>query len=81
MLDKLEEFDRQVWEKQPRVVEDMAHVLGGAGVGLLIYSNVARWARPVGYALMAVSLLGHVYALVAPQSKLGVTETHLRRAA
>ncbi len=77
MLTKLEELDRQVWEGR-RVLEDTTHVLGGAGVGLLIYSTVARWARPLGYALLGLSFLLHLYAFVAVQAKIERTEPRTR---
>lgn len=81
MLDELEKWDRQIWEKHSRVLEDVTHSIGGVGVGLMVYSSVARWARPLGYGLVAISLLFHLYALLAPQSKLREIETRLKRAA
>ncbi len=80
MLARLEEMDRQVWEGH-RLLEDITHVLGGAGVGLLIYSSVARWARPIGYILMGMSVLLHLYALMAMPMRLGAKQFRLRRAA
>ncbi|MCL5959340.1 MAG: hypothetical protein M1358_08480 [Chloroflexi bacterium] len=87
MLNKLEEMDRQVWDAHPRMLEDVTHVLGGAGVGLLVYSAVARWARPIGYTLLGMSFFLHLYAFVAAQPKIParpkieVPEPKMRRAA
>lgn len=52
-------------KKHPAYVASI-HAIGGMGIGILIASPVAgehpvRW----GLALMAISLLGHIYAWFA----------------
>lgn len=77
MFNTLEELDRSVWDGR-HVLEDVTHVLGGVGVGLLVYSAVARWARPLGYALMGLSVLLHGYAFVTASFKVSATEHRTR---
>lgn len=42
------------------------HVIGGVGIGLLLYPFITGTDTfSIGVALIAVSILGHVYAAVA----------------
>ncbi len=78
MLARLEEADRQVWAGRSHVLEDVTHALGGAGVGLLVYSAVARWARPIGYVLIGLSFLLHLYAFVTAPRMARTAEARKR---
>jgi hypothetical protein len=80
MLRQLDELDRQVWDGR-HMLEDVTHVLGGIGVGLLVYSRVARWARPLGFALLGLSALLHLYALVVTQAAPRTSAASLRQVA
>ena len=71
LMSPLEEMDRQVWERHSRVLEDVTHVLGGVGLGLLAYSAIARWARPIGAVFVGLSFLLHLYAFVTSRPAVG----------
>ena len=73
MLEQIEKADRQMWEGHSRVLEDVTHMLGGVGLGLLAYSALRKNARPVGYALMGLSVLLHLYALTTAHAGPGGT--------
>ena len=62
MLRDIEEANRRVWEGHSHKFEDMTHVIGGIGFGLLMYSAVEKQARPLGVALVALSAALHLYA-------------------
>ncbi|MBI4492077.1 MAG: hypothetical protein HY690_04720 [Chloroflexi bacterium] len=77
MLTQIEAAYRQtagfMWEDKP-LQREVAHALGGVGLGLLVYPGVARQARPLGYALLGLSALMHLYAFwtMAARRRTGV---------
>lgn len=62
MLERMERRNRQVWEGHPRSFEDFTHVLGGVGLGLLLYGLVRPSARRLGWLMVGLSAALHVYA-------------------
>ena len=52
--------------KEHQVYTSTIHFIGGVGIGILIASPLAG-SNPViwGVSLMAISLLGHLYAFIA----------------
>ena len=69
MIEKVENAERSLWEGHTHVLEDATHMLGGVGLGLLLYSRLPREARNIGFALVGVSLLMHLYALMTARSR------------
>lgn len=72
MLAQLEALDRGVWQGHSHVLEDVAHTLGGLGLHLLVFPRMARQPRAVGYALIGLSALLHLYAYLTPGSSAGL---------
>lgn len=69
MLEQVENAERSVWGSHTHLLEDTTHVVGGIGLGLLLYSVLPKEARNVGFGLLALSALGHVYALTTSRSR------------
>ena len=70
MLERIERRNRRIWEGHPRSFEDTIHTIGGIGIGFLAYGLVRPIARPLGIALVALSLGLHAYAaLVKPSGR------------
>jgi hypothetical protein len=62
MLERLEERNREVWSGHSTILEDVTHVVGGIGVGMLLYPTLARRAKSLGWAMLLVSTAMHFYA-------------------
>lgn len=62
MLQRLEERNREIWEGHPRMLQDIAHVLGGVGLGLLLYPVLLRASKSIGYTMLLLSTGAHFYA-------------------
>jgi hypothetical protein len=69
MLDRLESLDDQIWNGHSRVFEDVTHVVGGLGIGLLVGAPPSTAKRPLGFALLVVSTILHLYALATAQQR------------
>ena len=65
LMSPFEELNRRVWGDQITLATT-AHVVGGIGIGLLAFPMVRERARPLGYALLGISLLMHLYAFLTP---------------
>lgn len=74
MMTSLDQLKHRVWDDR-HTFEDSAHVLGGIGVGLLIYPSVHRSARTLGWALVGLSSLMHLYAFLT-RSRGAAAATH-----
>lgn len=59
-LDKLSQY----WSKHPHYTS-LVHTGLGVGLGLLIQPLWQGDSTPIGWALVALGVLGHLYALVA----------------
>lgn len=62
MLERLERRNREIWEGHPRMLEDVTHVLGGIGLGLLLYPVLRGRIKVLGYACLLISTALHFYA-------------------
>lgn len=62
MLGRLEARNREIWEGHPRMLEDITHVLGGIGLGLLLYPVLRRQSKLLAYSLVLISTGLHLYA-------------------
>ncbi|UQA58561.1 hypothetical protein [Polyangium aurulentum] len=62
-LQGFEELNRRVWGDKV-VLGLTAHTLGGIGVGLLSAKRASKMQRRVGFGLIAISTLAHIYALM-----------------
>lgn len=62
MARRIEERNREIWSGQPTMLEDVTHVLGGIGFGLLIHPILKGKVKPVGWALVLLSTAVHFYA-------------------
>jgi hypothetical protein len=62
MLNRLEKRNRKMWKGHSHMLEDATHVIGGAGLGLLLYPSVRRRSRSLAYGLLVLSTALHVYA-------------------
>ena len=69
MIEQVESAERSLWEGHTHVLEDVTHMVGGVGLGLLLYSSVPRDARNIGFVLVAASLLMHLYALMTARTR------------
>ncbi len=58
-------LNEQVWEGHSHTFEDVTHLLGGVGFGLLLCSALRERNRPIGFALIGLATLLHVYAYIA----------------
>jgi len=67
MLQRIEEYNRAVWEDKV-FLATTAHALGGLGIGLLVNRETAERAKPLAYALIAFSMVAHLYALLTMPS-------------
>lgn len=70
VLTWLEEWNRRVWGDKVALAT-WNHTLGGVGFGLLIYPAVGRQARLVGYTLIGLSALAHLYAFLTMRPRVG----------
>lgn len=77
MLAKIDAWGHRVWDDR-HTLENTAHVIGGIGVGLLIYASVRRSARTLGWALVGLSSLLHLYAYLTsrPGAQVAGTRAH-----
>ena len=63
MLQRIEELNRAVWGDKVTLATT-AHAVGGLGIGLLINRATAARAKPLAFALIALSLAAHLYAFL-----------------
>jgi|SwirhisoilCB2_FD_contig_51_8778642_length_1266_multi_3_in_0_out_0_2 hypothetical protein len=61
MLQRIEDLNRAAWGDKVTLATT-AHFLGGLGIGLLVNRRTAEGAKPLGYVLVAISMLAHLYA-------------------
>jgi len=61
IVQRLEQRNREIWRDHSTFLEDITHVVGGVGIGLLL-SPVLRKAKPVGWAMVLASTALHFYA-------------------
>jgi hypothetical protein len=62
MLRRLNQRNEAIWEGHPRVLEDLTHVIGGIGLGLLLYPIVRQRTKLIGYSMLLMSTALHFYA-------------------
>ncbi|MGH2461147.1 MAG: hypothetical protein ACRDIY_20000 [Chloroflexota bacterium] len=72
MLEKIARRDNEIWAGHSRIFEDATHVVGGAGIGLLMCQALSGRSREVGFALIGISAALHVYAFVTAQPTASV---------
>lgn len=65
MWERAVEINNRVWEDHSHTFEDATHVIGGAGIGLLLCSTLRDRQQSIGFALIALSALLHLYAYLA----------------
>jgi hypothetical protein len=70
MLNRLEQRNREVWAGHSRTLADLTHVIGGAGIGLLLHPAMRRRSKPVGWSLVLLSTALHFYADVVKQRSM-----------
>jgi hypothetical protein len=74
MLERFEQRNREMREGHPRILRDATHVLGGSGVGLLLYPALRREAGTLGCALILRSAAVHLYADAGKPSAGGISQ-------
>jgi hypothetical protein len=72
MLKQMEQRNRELWSGHPTMLEDIAHVAGGIGLGLMFASLLTeRQARPTAWMLILASAGIHAYAdMVKPSGAM-----------
>jgi len=80
MLQRIEELNRAVWGDKVTLATT-AHALSGLGIGLLVNCATAERAKPLAYALLAVSTLAHLYAFLMMPSAPWTMRAHERTSA
>jgi len=74
MLNSLERRNRDIWEGRSHTFEDLTHVIGGAGVGLLLYPALRNRPKAVGWSLILLSTALHLYADIAKPRPTGLRQ-------
>jgi hypothetical protein len=70
MLERIEQRTREIWEGHPRILEDVTHVIGGIGLGMLLYPVLRHQSKPLAFTLILLSAGLHVYAdMVKPSGR------------
>jgi hypothetical protein len=62
MLKEIEQRNQEIWAGHSRMLEDMTHVIGGIGIGILLYPALRCQQKPLGYTLLLISTALHCYA-------------------
>ena len=62
MRKRIERLNDDVWKGHSRVLQDVTHVIGGIGLGMLVSAASAGRGRPLGLSLVVLSTVLHVYA-------------------
>ena len=65
MWKRVQALNEEVWEGHSHTFEDATHAIGGAGIGLLLCSALRDRRQSIGFALIALSALLHLYAYIA----------------
>lgn len=52
-------FSKNVWSNT------LINLVGGIGVGLLIYQHLLDWLPLLGGALVIIAIIGYLYAVIA----------------
>jgi hypothetical protein len=82
ILNRIGRRNDEVWEGHSRVLEDLTHTLGGAGVGLVLYPAVRRRSKALGWSLILLSTALHLYAdVVKPRQTALRQRAHHRHQA
>jgi hypothetical protein len=55
MWNKLERRNRELWRGHSHTFQDLTHVIGGAGLGLLLYPPLRKRSKAVGWSLLLIS--------------------------
>jgi len=62
MLREIEQRNQEIWEGHSRMLEDVTHVMGGIGIGILLYPALRCQHKPLAYTLLLLSTALHCYA-------------------
>jgi hypothetical protein len=62
MLKQVEKRNRKVWKGHSAVLQDTTHVIGGAGLGMLLHPSMEKQSKRLAVALLLLSTALHVYA-------------------
>jgi hypothetical protein len=69
MRKQIEQMNRDVWKGHSRILQEVTHVVGGIGVGMLMSSKSTGQSKPLAYSLVLLATALHVYAaMVKPPS-------------
>jgi hypothetical protein len=67
MLKRIEQRNQEIWKGHSTILSDATHVIGGIGLGLLLYPVLERRAKSLGWMMTLISSAMHFYAdLVKP---------------
>jgi hypothetical protein len=64
MLKRIEQMNRDIWSGHSRLLQDVTHVVGGIGLGMLLSPRSLDQGRPLGMSLVVLSTVLHLYAAV-----------------
>jgi hypothetical protein len=65
MWKDVQALNEEVWEGHSHTFEDVTHLLGGVGLGMLLCTALRERRRLTGFALVLLSALLHLYAYIA----------------
>jgi hypothetical protein len=60
-VENLDHLNREIWGDR-RTFEDLVHVMGGFGLGLLFFPTSGTNARLIGQLALGLSIAAHLYA-------------------
>ncbi len=67
MLKRLDKRNQALWQGYSSLVEDVTHVVGGIGIGLLLQPALRSQTKSIGWSMVGLSTAVHIYAdLVKP---------------
>jgi hypothetical protein len=69
MLERINSLQDRYWGSHSRLFENVTHVIGGVGIGLLAASKNRAANRRYGRMFLVVSAAMHLYAFVTAQGK------------
>ena len=72
MLKRLDKRNQALWQGYPSVVEDVTHVVGGIGIGLLLQPALRARTKSIGWSMVALSTAMHIYADLVKPSRNGL---------
>jgi hypothetical protein len=74
MRKRIEQINDGVWKGHSRILQDVTHLIGGIGLGMLVSATSTGRGRPLGISLVLLSTALHVYAAtVKPRRRHPVT--------